>query len=543
MRPIVTVIAQLAMILAAAQAQAAPESPAPIHTSKTQFRIPYRYDAGEMRKLDAQEIRLFVSMDRGTNWQHVQTVAPATGRFDFVAKGDGEYWFSVRTVDGGGRLFPRGELNRAGLKVIVDATPPRFEVKVRQQKPGRVQLSWRSDDTNIDTRTLRLEYLQEGRQRWQPVSVMPQASGQTSWSIPQGGRVSVRGSITDMADNIARAEQQTQIAPTAPVRRPPREPSYDEPIAQLPGTDFMSEGSGEPDGRLPLIANGRPFADIPSQSAAELNSQFASNRDEVPLPPLPPVEEQFSMTEVEKQAPIEKQTPATDFEKQTPAAEAESEIFLDAAGNRIVRDGSFDISYEIGEVGPSGIGAVEFYITRDAGRKWFKLGDDLDHRSPFRVKVPGDGIYGFEIRVRSGAGLAADPPQPGDDPSIIVVVDQTPPVVQLYPAQQGQGASLNKIMIRWKAEDENPASRSVSLAYSTTPNGPWTTIRDWDKDTGSYLWVVAGNVGPQLFVAVSARDAAGNVRRVVTSKPILVDLKKPSAKIVGVKSSAKGSRR
>ena len=137
MRPIVTVIAQLAMILAAAQTQAAPESPAPIHTSKTQFRIPYRYDAEEMRKLDAQEIRLFVSMDGGINWQHVQTVAPATGRFDFIAKGDGEYWFSVRTVDGGGRLFPRGDLNRAGLKVIVDATPPKFEVTVRQQKPGQ----------------------------------------------------------------------------------------------------------------------------------------------------------------------------------------------------------------------------------------------------------------------------------------------------------------------------------------------------------------------------------------------------------------------
>jgi len=537
MRPIVTVIAQLAMILAAAQTQAAPKSPAPIHTSKTQFRIPYRYDAEEMRKLDAQEIRLFVSMDGGINWQHVQTVAPATGRFDFIAKGDGEYWFSVRTVDGGGRLFPRGDLNRAGLKVIVDATPPKFEVTVRQQKPGRVQLSWRANDRNIDTRTLRLEYLQEGSQRWQPVSVIPQANGQTSWSIPQGGRVSVRGSITDMADNIARAEQQTQVAPTAPVRRPPREPSYDEPIAERPGTDLMAENNGQPDSRLPLITNGRPIADVPSRSAAEINSQFASNRGEVPLPPLPPlppVDEQTPPTEIAKQTPVE---------KQTPAAEAESEIFLDAAGNRIVRDGSFDISYEIGEVGPSGVGAVEFYITRDAGRKWFKLGDDLDHRSPFRVKVPGDGIYGFEIRVRSGAGLATDPPQPGDAPSIIVVVDQTPPVVQLYPAQQGQGASLNKIMIRWKAEDENPASRSVSLAYSTTPNGPWTTIRDWDKDTGSYLWVVADDVGPQLFVAVSARDAAGNVRRMVTNKPIVVDLKKPSAKIVGVKSSTKGSRR
>jgi hypothetical protein len=524
MRPIVTVMAQLAMILTVAQTQAAPESPAPIHTRKTQFRIPYRYDADEMRRLDAQEIQLFVSVDRGINWQHVQTVAPATGRFDFIAKGDGEYWFSVRTVDGEGQLFPRGESNRAGLKVIVDATPPRFEVSVRQLKPGRVQLAWRSADRNIDTRTLRLEYLQAGSRRWQPVSVKPQANGQTSWSVPNGGRVAVRGSIADRASNIARAEQQTQIAAAAPVRRPPLEPSYDEPIAERPGADFMADTRSRAANRMPQIPNRqfRPVVNIPRRSATDINSQFVSSRNEEPLPPI------------ENRNPVE---------KQTPAAESESEVFLDAAGNRIVNQDSFDIRYEIGEVGPSGVGAVEFYITRDGGRKWFKLGDDLDHRSPFRVKVPGDGSYGFEIRVRSGVGLAADPPQPGDAPSIVIVVDQTPPVVQLYPAQQGQGASLNKIIIRWKAEDENPASRSISLAYSTAPDGPWTTISDWKKDTGSFLWNVTDDAASQLFVAVAARDAAGNVRRVVTSKPIIVDLKKPSAKIVGVKSRSTGSRR
>lgn len=518
MRPIVTVIAQLSMVFAVAQSQAAPESPTPIHTRKTQFRIPYRYDADEMRKLNAREIRLFVSDDRGINWRHVQSVAPATGRFDFIAAGDGEYWFSVRTVDGGGQLFPRGELNRAGLKVFVDTTHPRFEVAVRELKPGRVQLSWRSADRHIDTRTLRLEYLQAGSRRWQPVSIIPQANGQTSWSVPQGGKVAVRGSIADMAGNSTRAEQQTQIAPLAPVRRPPAEPSYDEPIAERHSADFMADAGRQFINRMPRISNRqrRPVANIPRRSATGLNSQFVSSRDEEPRPQI---------------------------ENRTLAAVPDSEIFLDAAGNRIVSEDSFDISYEIGDVGPSGVGAVEFYITRDGGRKWFKLGDDLDHRSPFRVKVPGDGTYGFEIRVRSGVGLATDPPQPGDAPSIVVVVDQTPPVVQLYPTQQGQGASLNKILIRWKAEDENPASRSISLAYSASPNGPWTKISDWEKDTGSFLWNVADDAAPQLFVAVAARDAAGNVCRVATSKPIVVDLKKPSAKIVGVKSRIKGSRR
>ena len=46
-------------------ALAAPIPTGPIHTANSRFRIPFRFDAAEMRRLGAREIRLFVSEDRG----------------------------------------------------------------------------------------------------------------------------------------------------------------------------------------------------------------------------------------------------------------------------------------------------------------------------------------------------------------------------------------------------------------------------------------------------------------------------------------------
>jgi hypothetical protein len=540
MRATLTVMAHLAALLALSQVHARAESAAPVHTRKSQFRIPYRYDAQEMQRLGAQEIRLYVSLDQGANWHHAATVPPPAGRFDFVAPGEGEYWFSVRTVDGLNRQFPPGERHEPGLKVIVDVTPPAFEVGIRQLEAGRVQISWRAEDPHIDTSTLRLEYLQAGSRQWQPVSVVPQAAGRTSWSIPHGGVVAVRGSIADFAANVARAEQQASIAPASRKEPLPPTDDYDEPIAENDtgldlaglgtGAAFSDEEGGSQLGprftpippvtsagrttapAFPEIGGGEPR--IPIRS--DVTGRLVSSRKELPLPAV-------------EKAPT---LPDEDI-----AASPES------AAERIVASDSFEIDYEIGDVGPSGVGAVEFYITPDGGRSWYKLGDDADRRSPFSVKVPDDGRYGFEIRVRSGVGLVDDPPQPGDAPSIVVVVDKTPPAVELYPIEQGQGAALNQVTIRWQARDANPAAKSVLLACSPSPAGPWTTIRDWAPDTGSYLWNVTGQSAPSLYVALSVRDAAGNVRREVTAEPIVVDLKKPSAKILGVKPPAQADRR
>ena len=203
---------------------------------------------------------------------------------------------------------------------------------------------------------------------------------------------------------------------------------------------------------------------------------------------------------------------------------------------RIVNARRFQVGYTIDDVGPSGIGAVELFITQDQGRKWWKYGDDPDRRSPFEVEVPQDGEYGFAIRVRSGVGLTNDPPLPGESPAIVVAVDQTPPTVELLSAQQGVGAASNRVQVRWRIADEHLASKPVAVYYSPTRAGPWEPLSGWQDDQGSFEWTVAPGSPPQFYVRVMVRDVAGNTAKAESSQPILVDLSRPTARIVDVET-------
>jgi hypothetical protein len=204
--------------------------------------------------------------------------------------------------------------------------------------------------------------------------------------------------------------------------------------------------------------------------------------------------------------------------------------------HRIVNSRRFQVGYTIDDVGPSGIGAVEMFITQDDGRKWWKYGDDPDRRSPFDVEVPQDGEYGFAIRVRSGVGLTNDPPLPGEPPAIVVAVDQTPPTVELLSAQQGQGANSNRVQVRWKIADDHLATKPVAVYYSASRSGPWEAVSGWTEDAGSFEWPVAQGTPPQMYIRVVARDVAGNTSKAESPQPVLVDLARPTARIVDVEA-------
>ncbi|MCH7688817.1 MAG: hypothetical protein IH899_19400 [Planctomycetes bacterium] len=194
----------------------------------------------------------------------------------------------------------------------------------------------------------------------------------------------------------------------------------------------------------------------------------------------------------------------------------------------------FQIGYRIDDVGASGISRVELFITQSDGKKWYKYGEDADRTSPFEVEVPSDGRYGFMLRAHSGLGLASLPPQPGDNPAISVIVDKTPPIVELLPVQQGRGDQLHKLSIRWKVTDDYPTEKPIALSYSTDPNGPWEPITGWISDSGSFLWTTGPGMPSKLYIRLTARDAAGNMTRTASTDPVIVDFSKPAARIVDV---------
>jgi hypothetical protein len=317
----------------------------------------------------------------------------------------------------------------------------------------------------------------------------------------------VRGSISDLAGNQGLKQAQATAAPGGDVAPRPS-PALREPIA---GAESPSVAAGD---APPLLAPA-PIAPVitpaPGPAPAAVSPQFISG-SAAARPDI--TQDRWTNPD---QATVEANTG-----------------YRPQGRQRIVNTRRFQLGYKLDDVGPSGVGGVDLYITQDAGRKWYRYGEDADRTSPMEVQVPQDGEYGFAVRVRSGAGLGYEPPTPGEPPSILVVVDQTAPTLELLPVQQGQGPALNQVQIRWRTSDAHPSDKPISLYYAPTPQGPWELISGWRADTGSFAWQVGPGAPAQFYVRVLARDAAGNITKAETPQPIVVDLSRPSARIVDV---------
>jgi len=522
------------ILIAAGLANGLPVSaapaPKPVVTNKTRFRIPFRFDAAALQRMNARELRLYASQDGGANWELAQTISAESGKFEFQAPGDGEYRFSVKTLDGRNQLHPPGDTFETGLVVIVDTVAPVLDLEVRAAAAGKVELRWTASDDHLDVTTLRIEYTQPGVEDWQLVSIVPRNSGQTSWSVPQGGMVAVRASVADQAGNPGNVERQANIAAGGNGNAAPSKPDFRQPVAANP--TIVAETSPITD-RFTEVQH--PFAApvIQEQQAPQITPKAASAQ-QPPIIERPPVaithRTQFTAEQPQSRPDITQDRWAEAPDAATPATQAPT------GRQRIVNTKKFQIGYQVDDVGPSGLGGVEMFITQDAGRKWWKYGDDPDQQSPFDVEVPEDGIYGFAIRARSGVGLSDEAPTGGETPAIVVIVDHTPPTLELMPVRQGTGPQANQLQLRWKIGEAHPSDKPVALYYAGNPNGPWETISTWRADTGEFVWMVPAGVPSQVYFRIIARDAAGNATQQQTDRPVIVDLAKPSAKILDVAS-------
>jgi hypothetical protein len=493
--------------LAADSAFAAPPSAQPVCTSKAKFRIPFQFDAEEMARLGAVEIQLFVSTDQGRRWQHSQSVSPSDGRFTFEAPGEGEYRFSVRTVDGRNQFHPPGPL-QSGLQVIVDQTAPTLQVQLRELTPGEVELAWTAADDHLNVESLRLEFLDAGTQNWQAVGIAPADSGRTSWTVPQGGRVLVRGTVADQAGNEVSADASTNLQPARPGQPRPPMPDFSQPVAgpravpQFPDSVAANPATGV------AVPNAMPATLMPVIQPIPV---AGTSQPKIVAGPAPPGSATGNAA--------------------TPAAAR-------PAPGRRINVTKFNLNYSVDEIGPSGVGGIDLYITEDNGGKWYLYGADEDRRSPMRVEVPRDGVYGFTVRARSGVGLAQEPPQPGEAPAMVIIVDRQPPQAAIRSVRQGVGAAHHQVEIAWEVADDELAELPVALYYSGQAVGPWQSITGWRENDGLFRWTINADMPSQLYVRLVARDAAGNTARVEAVEPLYVDLTRPAARIVDVESAS-----
>ena len=539
-------------------------------TNVSRFEIPFELEvpAGETPQGFAV---LFSSIDNGATWEKLQTVPAAQQAFQFAAPRDGTYAFAVRMTDAAGNLKSAIVGSRPELQVTVDSTAPDLRLELYETSPGNVVLNWQTTDTAADLNSLKLEYADGQDGRWVPIANNATATGQTSLSLTPGSVVTVRGWLVDAAGNEGRQSAQlvlkpstntTQAAQAVAVPQTPMA-SGSQPMGLNPFAGPQMQqgfgGAGASVGQVPGFPSAPPVA---YSATGFANTQVAGpNAGQPPGASYQARAEQKTAPAGVVGQPVQMGQPGhvagalgvsnspTGFPTgqgqldpsltagqqvlpRTPVAVAPVPLPTESS---LVNSQLFDLVYQVEDVGPSGVGAVDVYITEDGGQQWFRYGSDPDLRSPFQVDVQGEGTFGFAIRVRNGLGFVDPPPQPGESPTIVVTVDQTAPQVQLAtPVVQADGTGV--VDVRWQMADRLPAAAPVRLEYSTTAAGPWTPAFDWQADTGGFQWPVRPGTPGALYFRLLARDAAGNVTAVQTPEPVLIDLQRPTVRSVRVQA-------
>ncbi len=202
------------------------------------------------------------------------------------------------------------------------------------------------------------------------------------------------------------------------------------------------------------------------------------------------------------------------------------------------------LSYDLREVGPSGVSSVELWYTLFNDRSWTKLNEypidlksgDQSKKLTFEVN---EGVYGITLVAKSGVGLGDQPPRVGDPPQFWIEVDLTKPVVEIQNVIVGQGVDKGRLTVVWSARDQNLGPNPIRLSYAEQRDGPWNLCADNLANSGRHVWTMPGQLPYQFYLRVEAVDLAGNIGEAVTQDKVKVDLSVPKAKIINIESSGR----
>lgn len=542
-----------------------------IFSNSPKFKIPFQFDENELKKIGAKEIELYTSDNQGASWRLHEAVSPQESGFVYEAVSDGEYWFSVRTKTESGLTYPAGP-HQAGLKVIVDTVQPELELDVAEIESGKIKLSWNVIEKNPQVESLHLEVHRPQQGRWEAVEFEKTVRGETLWNVSQAGLVEVRGSVRDAAGNQAEIATQTIVAGNLSEEAPQQ--SRSRPIASNveQNATMLSNQPVELE-----VNESKPKSILTSKPSGSSDLVLPQHLKEV-TPDRSRIDNQSVMPQLEEKisgvTPPERETPQVATLRQlTPPDVPVKEFFPEkkplvlvpnskpglkqlkpveplqnmeslleqpkptkVRKNHLVNSTTFRIAYEIEDVGPSGVSKIELYITEDQGKTWFHYGSDSDNVSPMVVSVPKDGDYGFSFRIRNGVGLIATPPQPNDQPEILVTVDQTAPQAELYSVKQGKFGNQDQVVIEWAAKDRELDEYPIALYYATQETGPWELIKGWTANTKRLDWTIPDVIEKNFYIRLDVRDAAGNITRIDGDQAYTIDRSRPKAKITDVES-------
>ncbi|MBA2116990.1 hypothetical protein HOV93_41840 [Planctomycetes bacterium FF15] len=522
----------------------------PMLTRQMEFGIPYQVDAPG----STPEVQLMVSNDRGANWVGYHRQSAQQNRFVFQAQSDGEYWFAIRTFDASGRPTENNGYFKPELKVAIDTQTPDVSLKAHALESGEVIAQWSINDPAIDVEQIQLSYQSSLQSPFQSVQVDASNAYQADGVIAGETRffpiatdrvMQIRLDAYDKAGNVGFAQQSVSVPLVA------QKPSWNGVPRPAPGKagpapDSLAGGNipvdpfrqrriemPEPpkqavpwptDNAVPRLQNHASNPSTPSSAGPQQSQPLAG----IGVPPVPQgMDDRFKPASMKMEPPV-----ASSSQPERPTVRANSTVGLPPGVTaQAINHKGFALNYGVDTVGPSGIGQIELWVTRDAGETWEPGGTDPDRQSPFDVEVQSEGTYGFRIVVEGGNGLTGRRPQPGDLADIWVRVDLSQPIATITNVVYGEGPHVGHLDISWNATDNDLADRPVSLYYASSADGPWKPIAEEIANSGQYIWKITPEVPADIFLKATARDRSGNVGEFVLKRAIANDGLVPRAQI------------
>lgn len=497
------------------------------YTHERKFQIPIGIKDPK-RRADIKEVLLFLATPDGKSWQPVGRAPIENAGFPFQAEGDGSYIFKMGVVSAVTGKQEDGE----SACIVVDTVKPVIEIQSAERQGDNLVVRWNVVERNPNWATLKMEYLpaDAAGAGWTAVSVPAPESGQTTFRV-EGPVSAVRLSMADLAKNESGWVEQTvrggggvaAAGGTTGGALPPLGGDGGRTPGPLPPVTTDSGWSPQPPrGAVPTVlktgADSTETASggTPARPAIVGGTDTAAPPPRAPRGALPPV--------------------------------------------KMVKKRQVTIDYEVSNYGPSGVKSVELYVTRDDGRSWVRCDGEDNINVPLpseprgapgsfkrslTVDLQADGLYGFYMVSKSGAGRGKPPPQSGIDvPQIRIEVDTVAPKAVLFEPKPHPGRR-DSLVVCWSASDKNLGPTPVTLQWAERPDGEWHAIGGGELAnggdmagqvvegvtiTGSTVWQVPSGVPAQVYLRLMVRDLAGNESVAQPEQPVLVDLNEPEVK-------------
>lgn len=509
----------------------------PVLTNQRSLQIPVNFH--DVQRAELRNIVLYSSSDQGRTWQQAAVIAPTKNFFTFDAQADGTYWLQVAAIDKQGRQDPANIQQREpDLKIVMDTLKPLLRIVSPRREGDEVVLGWDAREDNPDWTSLRLEYqVKDGTAfGWNAVNVQQGPTGQVRFRPSSPETLNVRLSLKDRAGNLGfvtevvpgTAGNGTRVAggplslPPTTGNPPPPVPARETPPPTFPG----------------------PRAEIPPGPPAAPMESLKPVGWTNPNPAPGPV---VGIPETNQTLPKDIRPVATTSSVPGPAevpAAPQTSNRLNLPPVQYVNKKVVPLAYEVTKVGPSGVGKVELWWTRNDGRTWELYAEDPDvkgmrtGRNERTIELPGDGVYGLALIIRNRAGLGKAPPQAGEAPEMRVEIDTTLPAAELFPPSPDRERP-GALLLRWTAQDKNLTTAPITLEWAERPTGPWQAIAEALPHTGKHSWVPPQGIPVQVYLRLRVRDLAGNENQAVTAEPQLVDLSEPEGRLIGIVSPAR----